>query len=733
MSINRAGSPLASASESDNNAVADGDLDEMEADSRWMEGLHTSHTGRKLCDFLGHVNSILDDGPLGVECPIDQAVSFRRVIIHAMEQEPTPFGLPKTLPKFIAMVQLCGERMLLTTNRSQLLQLMAHAVTSKRSNTDAINAMAQVIKYRDENPECSLLLTYSAPFQVDLTHLWWDVRTIRRDPSSLKVVDGEMAYQINQAKPRSIASTSALESPDASATLDKEVEAFKNHITAIDLDIEFSAIEKDVAAQTTAKRVATLEALLARMQSDRKRIDEDHAAELAVMQSALHANREYMDEAVRMQTTAEREHDASLNAQINELAKSVEASLAEVERYKKENDTLRKSHRAEIHASILRKDEEIAKLKAQLTTLDASSKAASRELQNCNRARESELKRRDAAHAKSMDDMERKVAKLQLAERQAQQQAQGYLERMTSLSTAMEGRDSVAELQEHEVRKAKLALRVLRACLHLAKERFAPPACDDAIVDGLKRDLEQAEGKLKLFDLKMKTTEVDNEKLKAEVARRESENAELVKGNAKLEERNEELKNAAVPRVTQDAETMTVKITSETDLKIGELETKCVMLGDELQGKDNEILQLKAELQRAKAKASKKGQQAAVANEEMPVLGTPANNGQGNGYNIVTSVHVAQGSTANAPAMANTDFGHASDIDPAVEHMIANAANAMRVLADMARECSRHKHAAHEGWAQVRALQSYNGYMMSPQPPPQWQMQPHSPNGYHAM
>ena len=88
-------------------------------------------------------------------------------------------------------------------------------------------------------------------------------------------------------------------------------------------------------------------------------------------------------------------------------------------------------------------------------------------------------------------------------------------------------------------------------------------------------------------------------------------------------------------------------------------------------------------------------------------------------------------SNGNSTAVASTDLGHAPDVDSSVEHLIANAATSLRILADQARECARHKQAAHEGWAQVRALQNYTGYMAAA---PQWQQQqPHSPNGYHAM
>lgn len=721
--------------------------EEAEADSMWMAGLTQSHTGKKLCDYLGHLTSVLDDGNLSVECPIDQAVSFRRVLIRALERKDTPFGLPKKLPRFIAMVQLCGERMLMTTERTQLFQLLAHAPSGARANTDAISAMMQMIKYREEHTDCTLLLTYSAPFQVDLAHLWWDVRTLRRDPETFKVIDGEMAYQIGQSKCRAIGCTSVLESEISTATLEKEVKSFESHISAVDLDMELVSADGPRSSDApTSKKVEALERVLASLTQERKKMMKEHAEEVTELKCKIKASNEYMEEAARMQHASERDSEESLNREITRLAKEVEASLEAVSGYKAENDHLRKQHRADVNAALMNKNEEIKQLKTKIALLETSGKQATTELSRCNKAREAALKKQEAAQQRSLDEMERKQGKLQMAERAAKQEAEELLVRLNTLSTAMEGRDQEKELLDHQLGQVRTSNKVIKGMLALAANRLIQAQeevpSDDLLRNQLKAAYEETaelEGTTKTLKLALGANSVEIKELMDLLLNRESERDALNESNARLQQRIDEFEEQvpAPPAPDDgkagmaDAETMTVHITNTADLKIGELETKCVKLRDELDASRSECATTKVEMTRVLARAKKKQPPPGLTVDDAPpalapaVLGVPSTNG--GGYNIVTNVHVGPGGAAN------TDLGHAPDIDSNVEQLIAQAATGLRVLADMARDSARHKQAACEGWAQARALQSYTGYMPAPQQQ-QWQ-QPmhHSPNGYHPM
>ena len=149
---------------------------------------------------------------------------------------------------------------------------------------------------------------------------------------------------------------------------------------------------------------------------------------------------------------------------------------------------------------------------------------------------------------------------------------------------------------------------------------------------------------------------------------------------------------------------MTVPVTSQAELELGELQTKHCKVQDELVAAQNEIVTLKAELQRARAKAAKKQVPAGLMPEEppakaAPVMGVPPPPHQSNGYNIVTNVHVGNGTGTNTTAVASTDLGHAADVDPNVEHLIATAANSLRILADQGIGVrARLRRRARSGW-----------------------------------
>ena len=710
------------------------DLAAEEADARWMAGLTQSHTGKKLCDYLGHLTSVLEDGNLGVECPVDQACSFRRVLVRGLERSQSPFGLPKKLPNFIAMVQLCGERMLLTTQRNQLFQLLSHAPSGSRANSNAINAMVQMIKYRDEHPECTLLLTYSVPFQVDLAHMWWDVRTLRRDPQTLKVVDGEMAYQVGQAKCRSVGCTSALESETSTAMLEKETKAFEEHVSAVDLDMELLPPSDVSSTGETNKKVEALERVLASLTQERKKMIASHRTEIGELTKAKALADSAANEAAKLAYEAERESEESLNREVNRLAKQVESSMRTVAVHKQENELLSKSHRADMNAVLVRKDEELKMLQTKLTAAEASVKQITQELGRSNKSRDSAIKKVEREHTKSLDDLERKLQRATMAERAAKQEGEELLQRMASLSSAMEGRDAEKETLEHQLKNSRKANRVLRGALALSGVRREASSGDKTALASALARVDEINGQLKISELALNTAEHERSQM-GEANKRLQ---------ARVEEADAELRDATAatkkPDVC-DADTMTVPITSQAELDLGELQTAHVKVNDELAERQSEIVQLKADLTRARAKAAKRQVPLSFTTEEpnppaAPVLGVPsasANGSSGGPYNIVTNVHVASG--ANTTAVASTDLGHAPDVDANVEHLIAQTANSLRILADHARDAARHKAAAHEGWAQVRALQNFSGYQVPPLPHPP--MQPMhaghlSPTGYMA-
>ena len=185
-----------------------------------------------------------------------------------------------------------------------------------------------------------------------------------------------------------------------------------------------------------------------------------------------------------------------------------------------------------------------------------------------------------------------------------------------------------------------------------------------------------------------------------------------------------------------DQATMTVPVTSKAELDLGELETKYAKLQEELAERAARETTLRSEMGRLKEKVRKKqvpvslttvdesgtasAPPASSPTHARAVVGTPAAGGHNPQAFIMNHVHI------NGNGQASTDLGHDPNGDVGVEGLIQQATVGMRALADMARESARHKSAAFEAWAQVRALQNFTGYQA---PPLQYQQQ--QPMGMH--
>lgn len=171
---------------------------------------------------------------------------------------------------------------------------------------------------------------------------------------------------------------------------------------------------------------------------------------------------------------------------------------------------------------------------------------------------------------------------------------------------------------------------------------------------------------------------------------------------------------------------MTVHVTSKVDLELGELQTAHAKLNDMYDLKVRECAEVRMDLVRWKEKARKKSVPYDLQTDDgsigtslesspeasLPsntaVLGTPAlqppHPTTTHPSFILNQVHIR--------GHANVDLGHDPTLEPAVEAVIQQAVQCMRTMADMARDSARHKGAAHEAWAHVRALQNYTGYQM---------------------
>jgi len=719
----------------------------LRSNTDWLATLdHTRH-GQQIMEHLTHIQGLSTAQGFPMESPLDQTTTFRRAMIAGLKRTPNAFGLPTTMPKYIAVVNLCGRRMILYTESPVLFQLLAHAPPNIAPPTLGINGVKEVMDYQTRNPQHSLLMVYSLPFQVTMEHMHWEIRTIRRQVDGT-VTDGQMCYRIGEEKASPTACSAFLESDVSRGELKAIVDEMTANLCAVDLDIDVD--EPDPCSSGIVnKRVEVLEQLCTRLKQERKKMQVSHKEEFEKLRKA-HGNEM---EACHFDHAESYAQDRTQEKQLREHLEKVTADRDANQAVLDAQNECIGELKADSEAARQIWEEQRDKIQAELTKVQREGGSWGKKLNELNGTHERALSKKDQVNQRTIDDMQRQVSKLQLAEREARADCEKAVAGMQALSRTMESGDAVKETYASEINGLKYKQRGLRVTLAVAcikhEKRYeemttarSQHATAEATLTNLRKELKakerscsQASARADKLAKEMSDAQTRAAEVMTACDALSLENENIMKERDELKQSLEAGANAStVPLSTskpemKSMETMTVPIMSQADMRLGELETENVKIKDELQARQNECTSLKAELARVKSKANKKAPPAGLTSDDgsgAPVVGTPAvqSPGTNGGYNIVTNVHVAGGGTP-----ANIDPGHDPQGNPSVEAIIGQVGTSLRHLSDMARESDRHKSAATEGWAQVRALQQQ---MWTPQGMPHgaYQFAPHQMPGF---
>ena len=180
--------------------------DRLERDALFLQQLRSSKCGRVLQDHAACVLFRIDRG--GHEGAIEECTNWRRTFVFGLnkaivESKPPPFGLPKPvgrriLPKYIAIVNLSGERMLVYSEHDTLLRVLCSV-----SHTQNAEALARALSTIADQAEChgnplytnspfgadaselprSVLVCYSMQWQAGFESYYWEASTIEATPS----------------------------------------------------------------------------------------------------------------------------------------------------------------------------------------------------------------------------------------------------------------------------------------------------------------------------------------------------------------------------------------------------------------------------------------------------------------------------------------------------------------------------------------------------------------------
>ena len=509
----------------------------MEArDAAWISRLNASASARALRDHLACTEDRLDSN--GREGSIKEVGCNRETFLAAINRSclndaPFPCGLGATIPRYVAVVNLSGKRMLLTSKTDTLMRKLC--ARSWTMHPDQLGDQLAQFGYYLEKQEAGLaegsivpgiaknrdpsqpppiefvLISYSLPWQAGIATAYWEINTVcvvRSQTGQRRVHDRmvtltSLSSGIFSARPTlstrvgdgiNIAIGTATEH-----TLrfvgDEQLRAFTDTYVAIDLDASVSSVasERDATSVHNGQKpsAAAIE------------------AQLRSLISALRAERIRDQSEIRMlratETKLRLEQEKALEKQNEAAIASIERAQADIkEREKAANDQvldnqldldrLRSTTRkllSEQDDAMKRTDEalkRVDKLKKQEASKDKLHNAAmAKHASEIKRLREqNEADKRAAAeqladtkrqHSHAMGQLESRRER----ETNALQETLRFKER--ALNQLVENNDSrLAELEDARERLSEGRARVveletsgrkLKQALHKA-ERAAP-------------------------------------------------------------------------------------------------------------------------------------------------------------------------------------------------------------------------------------------------------------------
>ena len=169
------------------------------ADRKFTANLGGNRAGRLLQAHLSCI-SLHQNGDTR-DSAMQESLSNERVLLTAisqskLKQRPMPCGLPKDLPKYIAVCNLSGERLILHSDNCCLIRKMC-----TRSSLLSPRDVAEQIKIFEAFPFIEtagmsqfVLISYSLPWQGGIGSAFWSVSACKYDLSSNVVEDRVVVF-----------------------------------------------------------------------------------------------------------------------------------------------------------------------------------------------------------------------------------------------------------------------------------------------------------------------------------------------------------------------------------------------------------------------------------------------------------------------------------------------------------------------------------------------------------
>lgn len=151
---------------------------DLSNDERWVQGLTNNRAGRLIgCHLACMEKYRTDDGQAGAAT---EALGNELVFIHALsrsirQSRPLPCGISTPFPRYIAILNLSGDRNLVYSNNPALLRCMCTSSTclGKKDLERAVSAFETYPTTSTGTSARFVLLTYSIPWQSGTDAAFW--------------------------------------------------------------------------------------------------------------------------------------------------------------------------------------------------------------------------------------------------------------------------------------------------------------------------------------------------------------------------------------------------------------------------------------------------------------------------------------------------------------------------------------------------------------------------------
>lgn len=363
-------------------AMASASLEAINEDAcGWIKGLGNNRVGRLLSNHLACI--ALETKNRTNDCAATEANGNERIFVHAMarslmRQQPLPCGLTNPPPRYIALLNLSGERSLVYSNNPALIRCLCTNSSWLRGSAlcDALTAFEA---FPTNSAGRFVLLTYSLPWQAGTDAAFWHLSACEMSAAQ-EGVGWSLRDRILQFSSRSAAPHKGKsvidgfdlfipirgpDQPSLPMVADKQLADFAESYSATNLDLSGDAACQQ-QADKPEKKVAQLKELVQILQLERARDQKElreekervralkttHKHELKGRDDKLKATQEEKKRALEsQQNTAKdmlalsRQQNDAFSAEIVEMRQAASKMSTEHQRSVKAHDKLVEKHK----------------------------------------------------------------------------------------------------------------------------------------------------------------------------------------------------------------------------------------------------------------------------------------------------------------------------------------------------------------------------------------------------